>query len=367
MSRARVAIAVGSALLFQFVVFAPVHAVHEEVSLHIAPETDRNGLSETHRLTATVFPAPDGGAEIDFKVLSGPHAVSTDPQVNKQNMDKPDRYCTIRRGDSSCFVEWDGSIRPGTDVIVAWIDHDGENITVEADKDEGRDAGGNDEQEPGCPEQDCGNTDLGVPGGTAEPDGTDVVEKEWGQLGARKPPFIDGSTEQVAAACNEQRKRVNGDVVSVAKGCSFGFLLASESDPNKDYGAVWAQTTVNPRRGWCVVRTTTSLAAPDGSVTGDVSPSADREIGRQRTLRTMLIFGPQTGQSTAAYLEQTYLAYPGSLTSAEDATHPTVVWRGKTRRTVANVLGAEVAWASDTFPDFPGATTLGHRVRRCSG
>ena len=359
------ALVVTATLALQLLAFGPAHAVHEEVALEITPEMETNPLSATHRLTATVVPVPDGGAEVDFKILSGPHAVSADRATNLKNMDRPDMFCTIRAGESTCFVEYRNTRGPGVDEIIAWIDHDGENITVEADKDEMPDAGGG-EDEPDCPENNCGADGLGVPGATAEPDSTDLVLKQWGQSTARRPPFIDGSAEELAVACNSDEKRVDGRVVSVAKGCSFGYVLATEPDDALDYGAVWAQTTVNPRKGWCVVRATTTLAAPDDSSSVEVAPASGRNVARRRALTTGLVFGPQTAEGAGAYLAQSYLAYPGTISTTVDGDQSAVKWEGKTKQTVASVVGMEVAWdPSMAFPDFPGGTTLSHRVRRC--
>jgi hypothetical protein len=365
MTKAHITLVATVVLVFQVAAFAPAQAVHETTTLEVTPEMETNPLTEKHVLTARVAPAPDGGAEIDFKIISGPSALSADRQQNIDNMDKPDKFCTVRAGESSCTVEIDPPVRTGTDVIVAWIDHDASNITVEADKAEEPDAGGG-ADEPDCPENNCGADGLGEPGATADPDSTDVVTKTWGQLGAQRPPFIDGSAEELEVACNDQKKRIDGQVVSVASGCSYGYILATEPDDALDYGAAWAQTTVNPRAGWCVVRSTTSLAPPDNSSMVEVTPSAGRNVAHRRVLVTDLIFGPQTADGTGAYLLQSFIGYPGTISRVVDSEEARVTWEGKTKNTVAQVVGMEITWdPSQEFPDFPGGTTLAHRVRRC--
>ncbi len=345
---------------------APTTAGPVPTTLQVTPEMDRNPVTEIHRLTARVSPVPDGGVEVDFKILSGPNASSKDRADNVTAMTQPDMFCTVRAGESSCFVELGPSRGVGTDEIIAWIDTDGENITVEGDKTEAPDAGGGPE-EPDCPEQNCGADGQGEPGGTAEPDATDSVKKMWGQLGASRPPFIDGRTEEVGFACDKQRKRVDGETVAVAKGCSFAYLVAESNDAS-DYAVLWAQSSIDPKRGWCARRLTTEITAPLYTEAIEIGPSSDRNIGRTRALTTGLVGGPQDATDEGAYFEQQYLAYRGDLaaTGGPGDAVGSLEWEGDTKQAVAHAFGMEISWdASGAFPDLPAPTTLGYRVTRC--
>lgn len=363
--RLQIAVLLAGGLVLQLVALIPTQAGPAPMSLQVTPENDRNPVTEIHRLTATVSPAPPGGAEVDFKILKGPNAQAKDRADNVTGMTQPDMFCTIRVGESSCFVEWGPSRGVGTDEIIAWVDADGENITAEADVDEMQDAGGAPD-EPDCPEQNCGDDSLAQPGATAEPDATDVVLKSWGQLGAQRPPFIDGGTEQLEFACATRDARVNGSVAGVARRCGFAYL-AFEAEEAANWAASWVQTSVDPKKGWCVARNTTTIETPAGSTALDSAPLSNRDLPRRRVLKTGLVIGPQGMTERGAYLEQHYIAYPGKLTTdLSDGGVLRVKWRGKTKKTVALVGGLEVSWGGfDPFPDFQGTSKLSARLVRC--
>jgi hypothetical protein len=141
-------------------------ANHGIRTLQVSPETSDNPIGATHTLTATLSSAADvtsGAIEVDFEI-SGPG--DTD---GGNTPSSPDKECIVAVGSATCTVT-DTSPVAGTDTITAWIDH-GDDAAVEADTTEGADAGNPSLDEP------SGGPD--VPGGTAEPDLTDVVVKTW--------------------------------------------------------------------------------------------------------------------------------------------------------------------------------------------
>jgi hypothetical protein len=147
-------------------------ANHGTRTLQVTPETSNNPIGTTHTLTATLSSAADatsGAIEVDFEI-SGPG--DTD---GGDTPSSPDKECMVAVGSATCTVTSTSSVA-GTDTIRGWIDH-GDDAAVEADTTEGADAGNPTVDEP------AGGTD--VPGGTAEPDLTDVVLKTWsGAAGA---------------------------------------------------------------------------------------------------------------------------------------------------------------------------------------
>jgi hypothetical protein len=159
------------ALLTLVAVVVPMAGVamanHDTRTLQVEPETEDNPIGTTHTLTATLSSAADvtsGAIEVDFEI-NGPG--DTD---GGNTPTSPDAECTVAVGSATCTVTYTSSVT-GTGTISAWIDHDGTDATVEADPTEGADAGNPSSGEP------SGGTD--VPGGTAEPDLTDVVTKTW--------------------------------------------------------------------------------------------------------------------------------------------------------------------------------------------
>jgi hypothetical protein len=141
-------------------------ANHGSRTLQVTPETSDNPIGTTHTLTATLSSAADatsGAIEVDFEI-AGPG--DTD---GGNTPSSPDKECTVAVGSATCTVTETSSVA-GTDTIAAWIDH-GDDAAVEADTTEGPDAGNPSLEEP------SGGPDI--PGGTAEPDLTDVVLKTW--------------------------------------------------------------------------------------------------------------------------------------------------------------------------------------------
>jgi hypothetical protein len=185
-------------------------ADHGARRLEVTPEVVQKEINQTQTLVAHLvnddgepFPAnvASGAINIDFEMETG----SNDPDGATSNSPTtPDRTCSIPAGQSQCDVEYFGD-EPGDDQWRIWIDHDGENSTVEADAGvmgeggEGRYAGPTDSDEqvpeddpiPGVGDQ-C-RAVQGVPSGQ-EPDCTDVIRIEWS--GIVFPGFIDCDDEQ---------------------------------------------------------------------------------------------------------------------------------------------------------------------------
>jgi RTX calcium-binding nonapeptide repeat (4 copies) len=142
-------------------------ANHGTRTLQVTPETSDNPVGTTHTLTATLSSAADvtsGDIEVDFEIVGPGDTDGGNTPIS------PDKECTVAMGSDTCTVTYTSSVT-GTGTITAWIDHDRNDATVEADPTEGADAGN-----PSIGEPSGGND---VPGGTAESDLTDVVTKTW--------------------------------------------------------------------------------------------------------------------------------------------------------------------------------------------
>jgi hypothetical protein len=106
-------------------------------NLNVEPETAELTIGAVHELVASLGLAPvTGDVLVDFEIESGPN----DPDGDTP--DKPDGTCTVPQGlpggeTPSCKVAYKGA-KAGTDLIRAWIDADGKDETVEADKEEPR-------------------------------------------------------------------------------------------------------------------------------------------------------------------------------------------------------------------------------------
>ncbi len=346
---------------------SPVPAVanHGPSTLEVTAESERNGIGGTTRLIATISPAASnapgaGVVHVKFKIVSGPNSINAD-------LTAPDFQCMVPPGETVCspIAFYKDTKASGqfaqTDEIVAWIDHDAMNETAEADISEEQDAGGG--PEPRCI-NDC-RSDYGTPGDAAEPDVTDVVHREWGQLKTSFIPY-HGGLQPGEQFCDGRSIRNDGTVVAVADSCSFAFMLPSiqETDPNLDYGAVWVQSGVNPRGAGCAKRVATSIAVPDGATL--LSVATPSGVGsRRRVVETALTVGDAQLTTDSPTIRQSFFAYPRNmrLVEAGDGETRRLVWEGSTKATLAFAFGLHIAWDPEMGPpSIPTPSSIAARV-----
>ncbi|HVM34848.1 MAG TPA: hypothetical protein VM784_05845 [Actinomycetota bacterium] len=137
--------------------------------LDCEPETDNNPTGSAHSITCTARNAQNQGVAGVFIDVEATGA--NDPD-NANSPTSPDFSCTTvadnaqtpaNEAGTCSFTHGGGSqstANAGTTTYRAWVDADNKNETTEADATEGR-------------------NETATPGATAEPDGTDVVEKTW--------------------------------------------------------------------------------------------------------------------------------------------------------------------------------------------
>ena len=144
------------------------------VLLVSAPGSSRTGQNLTLTAMLSSSSGADlGGVNVDFEVASGPG--DDDVGTSGNTPGSPDLSCTAAAtgpGTASCSVSYtEADNEGGADAVLAWMDTDGSNATVEADLGEGSDpspAGA-----PGCAPGSAGA------GSSSEPDGTDCLEHGW--------------------------------------------------------------------------------------------------------------------------------------------------------------------------------------------
>lgn len=193
--------------------------------LQVTPETDQNPTGSSHELTATITQSGlTNGAtvEVDFEIdcttscgdaagqyvigagsPAGGPVVAPDapvegnqtPGTQDDSRTSPEMSCTITisgaspstspaSGTGTCTVSYQ-RFDSGDDEIAAWIDTDNNNATDNSDQTEARD-------------------EATGPGNTGEPDGTDVVAKNW---------FAQGATG-IIVDCDDQSGNDNNNVDS---------------------------------------------------------------------------------------------------------------------------------------------------------
>jgi hypothetical protein len=206
--------------------------ISPNATLLIHPGGGPARFGDTQTLEAQVS-RPSGagidGAEVEFEVVGGPgdHDGNT-PRT-------PDIACVTAGGDahhaSTCTATYTEPLnQSGSDGVLAWIDADGDDSTVEADLGEGEN-----ENAPGT--GGCAPGTKG-PGEAPEPDATDCVEKRWQ---GRVPSAVDleprassgplGSVVDFAATVRDQFGDPFGIVGGQHATISFELLAGSAHDP----------------------------------------------------------------------------------------------------------------------------------------
>ncbi len=129
--------------------------------LSCTQETDSNPTNTSHQITCAATNGADAvvpGANIDVEATG-----VNDPDGNVTLTD-PDFTCVANAQGQCSFIHGAGGKgttgTAGQTVYRAWVDIDGDNATSEADATEGQD-------------------ETTTPGATVEPDGTEVVTKDW--------------------------------------------------------------------------------------------------------------------------------------------------------------------------------------------
>jgi hypothetical protein len=199
--------------------------------LDVTPESSSSLTGSDHVLTAAVTDAAGNGvpgAAVDFEVVTGP--ADGDVGTPGDTPLSPDLECVAAGGGpgvaATCTVAYaENGNQQGRDRVLAWIDHDGDNATVEADVAEGR-------YVSACV------AEHGNPGQTPEPDGTDCVTHDWTRrvtsavdvttdLAANVP----GVSHQLEAVIVDQGGEVL-DGVDTRTTVRFYFLDGSAHDPS---------------------------------------------------------------------------------------------------------------------------------------
>ena len=166
-----------------------------DLRLQVTPESSSSRTGTLSTITASVTNGLGmgiAGIAVDFEVVSGPG--DDDVGTAGDTRATPDMACVTSGGGlsvaASCAVSYtEGANVGGDDLILAWVDLDGSDATVEADGGEGPDetAAGT----PGCVAGGLGG------GWVSEPDYTDCVVHSWVQ---RVPRFVNAEPESSTGA-----------------------------------------------------------------------------------------------------------------------------------------------------------------------
>lgn len=175
------------------------------------------------------------------------------------------------------------------------------------------------------------------------------------QMSAGTWPAATGQLTPGERTCTtKQDKTSGGRTIAKLKVCAFPFIFApgSESDAVNDYGAIWIQSQVVPRNGFCVKKANTDVTL-DADVPVHSTAPRGRTSDRTRRVRVELVVDAQGAAEAADFgrIENTFVMRKGKLSRrnvVDDAGSRLVrlSWRGSTRKKIAFAHGIETSWAA---------------------
>jgi hypothetical protein len=191
------------------------------------------------------------------------------------------------------------------------------------------------------------------------------------QIDARDRPSVSGPLTRVIKQCTRERRRApSGVVIAVAKNCVFfySFNPARETNPRRDYGAIWLQTTLDAKRGWCAATTKSDIRVPRGSIPHARRPQAVR-TGRRHWHRTVLVVDASDNALRNGRIARWFVLFPRVLrgNTLDGGRLFRSVWRGSTARTVASASGLEISWRQAAGPPTTLKTKLAYLIRNKRG
>jgi hypothetical protein len=187
------------------------------------------------------------------------------------------------------------------------------------------------------------------------------------QLQARENPNKSGPLVRDGGRCDRDRARSGGELAAVSKSCSdvYSFNPLRENKPNRDYGAVWLQVTVETMPGWCARATEMEIRVPRGVRIEDRTPSFKRVEEPDRTRARIVVDADGTADRNGV-IQNHFRLYPQRIKPNVDGRSMTLDWKGNTRRTLGFALGVEISWNSDDgFPDRSPRGTAVSALESC--
>lgn len=174
--------------------------------------------------------------------------------------------------------------------------------------------------------------------------------------------------QQGEPVCDERTVISRQEVVADLHACLwwFAYLPLLETDVERDHGALWFQTTVTPRRGWCLRRLAGSVYS---------SPETTRMSsfvvgGRGDEARPRIDVDAEGAALQEASLSQTVGGARGRVSTRADLAGGYVdfTWTGNARSRVEAVVGAEISWeaATSAADVFEFGRLLNPVLRECA-
>ena len=191
------------------------------------------------------------------------------------------------------------------------------------------------------------------------------------------PITFDGDT-YAGRNCKDGKFRRNGSTGQVTSKwtfCTFFFRYSASQDnnSNRDFGAMWLATRVNPANGWCARRVISQLGVQtsgSGNVIKRAPQGHGRTVNNSRTVQTRLVVDAGGSGSTNSVLKRNWTLHRGDLAIRKfrqgGFTNLRLIYDGPTKKTTAFAGAFEMSWPQGGNPPsiFPELRAL--HSRPCS-
>ena len=182
----------------------------------------------------------------------------------------------------------------------------------------------------------------------------------------KRGPLAQDNSVYPGRPCKKGKFRDGGEVTSRYAFCTYFYSYdpARDNNAERDYGAIWLQTRVNPENRWCADRVKTRLGIDitgSGSVHNRAPGRKRIRTKRPRDIATRLIVDANGRGSGKGVLRASWTIRRKGVTIRRSTSggfrNVQVNWRGRTRKALAFVAGFEISWPQggappDVFPQL---------------
>ena len=180
------------------------------------------------------------------------------------------------------------------------------------------------------------------------------AEAQKKQMGAADDPSVSGALTLEDQKCDRKVQTHEGEKVAVARRCLrfYSYDPASETALDRDYGALWLQSTVDAASGWCATRTGSKILLPEDLGLHSRAPKKKRVVKRRGPATTTLDVTVEEN-GPAASIAQNWIAFPRVVAPSlkKDGRVFKLGWRGETGARLAFAHGIEISWTTSAPPE----------------
>ena len=189
------------------------------------------------------------------------------------------------------------------------------------------------------------------------------------QMKAGDDPQVTGPLELEKKDCQRRTKSFDGELAAVARACLRFYSLTpeGESDADRNYGAIWLQSNLDARNGWCTVGATSDILLPRGVEVHARVPRGLQEINRVGSRGTKLIVDAKGQAEVPGSIKQEAIAYPKTIRTSmrQEGQVFRLNWKGATAKTLGFPSGIELSWPSDdASADLSISFSLNYELRQ---